>query len=282
MKRHLLIPTDFSENSWNALKYALSIFRNEYCNFHLLHVCNANGLIDPEMATMYVSQTVAVEKDVRTEAKAKLKELVRKIDLDFRTPKHNFITHVACGFLIECIREKVIENEIDLIIMGTKGASGLKEAIVGSNTGDVITRVKCPVLVIPELAKYQTPKEIAFPTDFGMYYSSKVLETFLDVSKIHDSAVRIVHISKKENFLSQEQERNKELLDDYFKDTKHSFHNLQSSHMDTALDVFTSRKKIDLIAMVAKNLNYFQQLLFKPLVKDLSYHVKLPLLVLHE
>lgn len=280
--KNILIPTDFSDNSWNAIKYALKIYKNKRCNFHILHVCNINALISTDIPTFNSSSTVVIEKDVRVDAKRKLKALVTKIDSYLPNIKHSFITHVEYGFLIDSIKSIVSDSDIDLIIMGTKGASGLKEAIVGSNTGDVITRVKCPILVVPEKAVYIKPREIAFPTDYSMFYSSKVLDTILDVARIHQSSIRIVHIKKKDDALSEEQERNKELLHDYFKDQEHSFHSITSNKLESALQYFTESRNIDMISMVAKNLNFFQQLLFKPTVEDISYHVKLPLLVLHE
>lgn len=278
--KNILIPTDFSDNSWNAIKYALKLYKNTRCSFHLLHVCNVNALISSEIPS--TSSTMVLEKDVRIDAKKKLKNLVAKIDGVLPNIKHSFITHAEYGFLIDSIKNIVENNNINLIVMGTKGASGLKEAIVGSNTGDVITRVKCPILVVPEEAVYIRPREIAFPTDYNMFYSSKILDTILDVARTHQSSIRIVHIKKKDDELTEEQERNKELLHDYFLDHEHSFHSITSSKLKRALQYFTESRNIDMISMVAKNLSFFQQLLFKPTVEDISYHVKLPLLVLHE
>lgn len=53
--------------------------------------------------------------------------------------------------------------------MGTKGASGIKEKILGSNAGDVITKVQCNTLIVPVQVKLSKPREIAFPTDFNIF-----------------------------------------------------------------------------------------------------------------
>ena len=279
--KNILIPTDFSENSWNAIKYALKLYRKNRCSFHLLHVSNINALVSDDLAALPTS-TLILKEDAKVDVKKSLKKLVKKIDDYFLNIRHSFITHSDHGFLIDAIRDKVIENNIDIIIMGTKGASGLKEVIVGSNTGDVITRVKCPILVVPEEATYIAPREIAFPTDYNLLYTSKILDTILDVARLHESAIRIVHIRKRDDLLTEAQEINKEILHDYFKDNEHSFHTITSNKLESALQYFTESRNIDMISMVAKNLNFFQQLLFKPTVEDISYHVKLPFLVLHE
>lgn len=279
--KNILIPTDFSENSWNAIKYALKLYRKTRCSFHLLHVSNVNALVSDDIGALPTS-TLVLQEDAKVDVKKNLKKLVRKIDDYFLNIRHSFITHSDHGFLIDAIKDKVDENNIDIIIMGTKGASGLKEVIVGSNTGDVITRVKCPILVVPEEVRYIAPREIAFPTDYNLLYTSKILDTILDVARLHQSAIRIVHIRKRDDQLTEAQERNKEILHDYFKDNEHSFHTITSNKLESALQYFTESRNIDMISMVAKNLNFFQQLLFKPTVEDISYHVKLPFLVLHE
>ena len=279
--KNILIPTDFSDNSWNAIKYALKLYKKTRCSFHLLHVSNVTAFADGDLSSVAASAMI-IENGIKTDTKKKLQTLIKKIDSISLNIKHSFITHVEYGFLIDAIKDKVVENKIDLIIMGTKGASGIKEAIIGSNTGDVITRVKCPVLVVPEQAVYIQPREIAFPTDYNMSYSSKILDTLLNVARIQKSSIRIVHIRKREEALTEEQETNKGILHDYFKDHDHSFHTITCNRLENALQDFTESRNIDMISMVAKNLNFFQQLLFKPTVEDISYHIKLPFLVLHE
>lgn len=279
--KNILIPTDFSDNSWNAIKYAVKLYKKTRCSFHLLHVSNVNTFIGGDLSAIQSTATI-LEKDIRVDIKQNLQTLIKKIDRISLNIKHSFITHADDGFLIDSIKNKVEDNNIDIIIMGTKGASGLKEVIVGSNTGDVITRVKCPVLVVPEEAVYIKPREIAFPTDYNMLYSSKILDTLLNVARIHESSIRIVHIRKREEQLTEEQETNKDILHDYFKDHDHSFDTITSNRLENALQDFIQSRNIDMISMVAKNLNFFQQLLFKPTVEDISYHTKLPFLVLHE
>lgn len=279
--KNILIPTDFSDNSLNAIKYALNLYKKTRCSFHLLHVSYVNTFVGGEIHSI-PSSALVLENHNKTDIKAKLQTLVKKIDDTSLNIQHNFITHAEYGFLIDAIKDKVEENNIDLIIMGTKGASGLKEVIIGSNTGDVITRVKCSVLVVPEAAVYIKPREIAFPTDYNISYNSKVLDTILNVARIHESSIRIVHIKKREDELTEEQETNKGILHDYFKNHEHSFHSITSNKLEKALQFFTENRNIDMISMVAKNLNFFQQILFKPTVEDISYHIKLPFLVLHE
>jgi hypothetical protein len=91
-----------------------------------------------------------------------------------------------------------------------------------------------------------------------------------------------LHITKKDERLTQFQQENKEYLHDFFMDEKHSFHRITNSKIDAGIQCFVESRDINLIIMIAKNLNLFQQILFKPRVEEISYHTEVPFLVLHE
>ena len=166
--------------------------------------------------------------------------------------------------------------------MGTKGASGLKELLLGSNAGEVITKVTCTTLIVPENAKYCSLNEVAFPTDYVLSYHTKVLKAISTILEIEKSSLRVVHINKKGAELNLDQQNNKEVLEDLFSNFEHSFHSLSNNKVEDAIQCFVESRNIDMIAMVARNLNYFQQILFHSKVEKISYHTNVPFLVLHE
>lgn len=278
--QRLLIPTDFSENAWNALKYGLELFKETKCTVHLLHV---NPIPPYSGAGTSVRASRENFKDILLkESKKSLQELIARIDSLPSNNKHTFVPLALYDYFVDAIKRESETKTIDLIIMGTKGASGLKKATIGSNTGDVITKIKCPLLAVPEDAAFITPKEIAFATDYHIGYDPKVLDTLIDMAVLHNSIIRVLHISRKGEELSDEQLKNKDFLDDYLVDVEHSFHSLTGTKLATAVQAFTESRNIDMIAMVAKNLNFFQRILFRPEVEKISYHTKVPFLVLHE
>ncbi len=276
----ILVPTDFSENAWNAIKYGLKLFKNTNCTFYLLH-------INPIPAYSGAGSSVKgsshmVREAVLKESKESLDQLLLRIDNIHVSTKHSFVTVALHDFFVDSIKREVETKKIDLIIMGTKGSSGLKKVTMGSNTGDVITKVKCPLLAVPENAVFKKPEEITFPTDYYLGYDLKVLNTLIEMVNLNNAILRILHISKKGEELSEEQLKNKEFLNDYLKDIEHTFHSLTGTDLESAVQCFTESRDIDMIAMVAKNLNFFQRILFRPKVELISYHTDIPFLVLHE
>lgn len=279
--KNILLPTDFSENSWNAIKYCLHFFYNEPCNFYVLHVNRLSNLTVNDSG--YIPSQEEIEGIYIKPAKKQLRQLLKRISEEFQdNDKHRFFTLTEYNLFVESVRKNVSDKKIDLIIMGTKGASGLKKHIVGSNTGDVITKVQTNVLVIPEDATFKPIEEVAFPSDFLPYYSVYTLQPILDILKTHEAALRLIYIDKKRNSLNQEQKENKELIESFFEDVSTSFHYLTNKNVEAAIQCFVESRDIDMISMVAKNLNYFQQILFHSRVEKISYHIEIPFLVLHE
>src|SRR5690606_18297242 len=144
---------------------------------------------------MYQSQEL-LEQGLLKESKEKLHKLLKEIERLPFNPKHTFHTSVHYGFFTDHIKQEVKNKNIDLIIMGTKGSSGIKAVSLGSNTGDVLTKVKCPVLAVPENAKYHEINEIVFPTDYQLNYDIKVLEDLKELALSNRSVVRFLFISQ--------------------------------------------------------------------------------------
>ena len=211
-----------------------------------------------------------------------LQELKKRILAQYSFEKHSFKTSIEHASFIKGVRFQIAKNEIDLIIMGTKGASGIKKYTLGSNAGDVITKVKCPVLVIPENAQYEEPKHIAFPTDFNLFYKERIIKTLKSVTQLHHSFLHVVHVKGKDMPLTESQEKNKTFLQDSLEGMQNRFHTCYTCNLEETIQKFVEKKQINMIAMVAKNLNFFQRILFRPTVEKMSYQTEVPFLVLHE
>jgi hypothetical protein len=261
------------------MKYATMLLKGIPCNFYVLNVFKIPYLTNDELMVQNAEKLAHIERDLLDASQKGLQNIIKKIKID---TNHTFKRISEFNFFINSIKKNVKDKKIDLIIMGTKGASGIKEIFMGSNTGDVIMKADCNVLAVPENAIFKVPEEIAFPTDFKVSYQKEDLNLLSKIAGSFDSNISIVHL-KDEKKLSKEQELNKKSLKDIFNDKSFSFYTLTNTDFETAVNCFTqSRANIDMIAIVAKHYNFFQRLFFKPKVEELSFHTNIPLLVLHK
>lgn len=278
--KNILLPTDFSENSWNAMDYAIKFHKYEKCTFYLLHVVPL-GSVAPDIP--YIPNPIVMEETYINPSKIRLRQLLKRISKEFPKHRHHkFYSLLSYNFLIDALKKEVEEKKITLIIMGTKGASGLKEKLVGSNAGEVITKLTCTTLIVPENARFKALQEVAFPTDFKVPFKTKVVSTILELLEKKSAALRIVHMSKLGTVLSTTQQNNKDSLEDLLQKYPHSFHTLTHKKIEEAVQCFVESRAIDMIVMLAKNLTYFEQLFFHSKVEKISYHTNVPFLVLHE
>ncbi|MEO0528781.1 MAG: universal stress protein [Bacteroidota bacterium] len=278
MKR-ILIPTDFSKNSWNAIKYAIRFFRAVNCTFYLLHVANLN-----ERPIHNLSFGIPMSSaDIPT--KNQLESILENAKGCTNPKHHKWVPLLQYGYLIDMMRRQIVENKIDLVVMGTKGASGLKKLIIGSNTGDVITKVHCNTLVVPEDVRYQTPREILFPTDYNTFYSNIILDTMSELIQRSTANLSVLHIAKSNGDLSENQKINRKYLKDYLDEIllkNNGFHLIKGDNTVKEIQKFVVEHKIDFMVMVAKNLNFLQQILFDSTVEKVSFHTKVPFFIIHE
>ncbi len=273
---NILIPTDFSENSWNAIRYVLQFLKNCSCIFYLLHV---NETIENKEVNSIRKQQKSKQD---TELKNKLNQLIQKIEKNDLKYKHRFFTLLANGIIVDAIRNEVQDKRLDFIVMGTQGANMIKKTTVGSNTTDVLNKVKCNLLVIPENANFSSLDNVALPTDYSIFFGPNLLNPVASILGFFDAKLHIVHVAKSNEKVLEEMQENKELLADYFSDSKHEFHSITHQNMNEAIQKCVEKHEIKLIAMVAKNIHFFQQLFFNPEKSKINYQKKIPFLVLHE
>ena len=158
--RKVVVPTDFSENAFNALKYACQIFKYERSEIFILHA----------YADEVYQQDTIVKRSFLNEIKEVtyqksencLKEVLARIKEYSPNPKHKFKTISAFGTLTDEINDLVNDENVDIVVMGTRGETNDRKITFGSNTLQVLKYVQCPVLAIPESYSYHQPKEALF------------------------------------------------------------------------------------------------------------------------
>ncbi|MFS4467872.1 universal stress protein [Maribacter sp. 2210JD10-5] len=273
----ILLPTDFSEHSFEAITYALLTFKDFDCTFYLLHTY---------MPPIYHSEYLIGSPgqiglgDVNRENAVKdLEKLQTRLETQYKNSKHTFTAFACLNTLVGEVTEKVEKENIDVIVMGTKGATGAQEILFGTNTVHVIKKAKCPVIAIPPNFKYEVPKEILFPTDYEVAFKKEPLELLLKIAKKHISSIEVLHVSYGYD-LSEKQLENKAKLDEVLKDTAHLFHNLPNQEVIQAINNFQLKHKMNLLVMVQNKHTFVERLFIEPIIKKIGFHIKIPFMVI--
>jgi len=281
VRRKILLPTDFSKNAWYAITYALELYKKDQCDFYILNVFSTTSNVIDSLLIMEPGSELYETTKLDSE-----NGLAKVLDMlafkDYHNPKHHFETISTFNNVVEAIKNIVEEKDIEMIIMGTKGKTGSRSRLFGGVAIDVMEKVRnCPVIVVPEIAKHNLPKEIVFPTSYKTHLKRRELNCLINLAEKCQATIRILHIES-ENKLSDKQLNNKKLLEEYFENVAHEHHYL--SHMDipTAINCFVESRGSDMIAFINKKHTFYRNILTHPLVKEIGYDSKVPLLVMHD
>ncbi|TDQ21958.1 universal stress protein [Tenacibaculum caenipelagi] len=274
MQKNILLPTDFSDNAWNAIVYALKLYANEVCTFYILHSLKIKA------STM----TNLTSKLFDTMAKNAMKELVELQEMAQTVnvnANHEFKVVLSKEDLSTALKITIKNHRIDIVIIGTKGSTAAKELFFGSNTLKVIKHLRlCPVLVIPENFDFVVPKQIAFPTDFNHFYEDKEIKPLKELVELYDSAIRIVHIAE-EDKLSEVQNYNLTMLKGYLYDYSYTLHWMANyTKKATEINDFIKELKIDMLAMVNYKHGFIEGIVKEPVIKKIGFHPMVPFLVI--
>ncbi|RIV43096.1 universal stress protein [Flagellimonas pelagia] len=278
----ILIPTDFSENAWNAIDYAMQLFRNKRCTFYLLNTYTPVIPSSRFMAKMV--DGVRIVDAVRETSERGLQKTVARIKSKYGNPNHTFETISSFNLLMEEVKDIVETLGIHLVVTGTKGASGVDEVFMGSNTVRIIKSTKkCPILAIPYNFEYVTPSEIAFATDFNRFYTTSELSPLLEMAKMFKATIRIVHVQYGIKALSELQQFNLNMLRRYLGDVEHYIHTVSElNSVSHTLEMFSKELDIHLLALLNYQHSYMEKMTREPIIKRTAFHTQIPLLVIPE
>ena len=265
----ILLPTDFSENSKNAITYALNFYKEMETVFYLLHSYSA-----PLGGQMGLRDTS------RSQSLVKLNNLKEALCTEFDNAKHQFIVRPSPKVLKEEVMKIIIAEGIDAIIMGTQGATGAKAVFLGTRTVRILNIATCPVLVIPYGYTFQMAESLAFVTDFKRNFSADILSPLQSVISSFKSSLRIMHINEEER-LTKIQESNRNTLEAYLSKNQPTWHWMPNFSTKTeSIQLFLEELEIDFLVMVRYEHGFFEKLLREPVINSVGFCVKVPFLVI--
>ena len=134
--KKILIPTDFSANARNAMEYAISMFSYDNVEYTLLNV-----YAEPDTGSDVL---VSISDLLLKESKKGLKKEYDYLRRKFTTNSLTIKQRSEYGWFASTVHKITEEEDFDFVVIGTKGASGLRKFLIGSNTGDIVNKAKCP------------------------------------------------------------------------------------------------------------------------------------------
>lgn len=273
----ILLPTDFSSNSLNAIEYAVAMFQDQPCNFYLLNVQKASSFISDDM--LVVDSSATIYKTLVDAAKKSIENIITTQQQKNPNKKHHFFSIVDYDNFVDAINQAVEKYQIDLIVMGTKGATGLDRILFGSNTVHVINRCKTPILAIPKNCRYEGLRKVAFTANHIALYNSETLLAMKSILKKHDANLTILHLADKHSIASK-QSINLAFFDEHFSDARHEYIDAEDKDIVSAITEYMYMNNFKMLGMVKKQHSFFERLLKTYPEEQIAYNFNFPFLVM--
>jgi nucleotide-binding universal stress UspA family protein len=269
MNNTILVPTDFSSNAWVAIEYAAQLGLDKKKKLVLLHAFNPfySSFTSMEHNLQMLEET---EKIVNAEM-----ELISE-KLKSQYPTLEFECLCLEGNLNEVIVRESKDNLFDLIVMGTKGATGLVYALMGSNTFDVINKSQIPVLAVPNESVYNLQKVGVLSN----YKNSEiaVLTNFIKIVGKEFSAV-LLHVHEEANGFEQAYaEAWKELVKDETGLQDLSYNVGRGDKVREVVNKMMEEEKVDLLLVTNNAKSFIKSLFGRDIVKSLALKPQVPIL----
>lgn len=262
----ILTLVDFSDASANALSFAAELSKRASAPLFVMNI-----LQEDEDEEKTISKLKSIESDLK-----------KSFGPDLQCE-----SSIAYGSLIPTLKKIIAAQRPDLIVMGTKGASGLKRILIGSNTVNVIANTRVPVLVIPEVARFENflnkgKNRIVLATDLDLLENGDAIDILKKIALLMvERKVRVLSVRPKNTILPDLKRMERNFLVSIFYPEIESEHTtVFSSNVISGINYYLNKNTDSgLIAMVARDSGHLIQ---KHYTKEMASHTHLPLLVLHD
>lgn len=280
MGKKILLPTDFSKSSWDAIQYAIKLYEKRDCDFYILNTYakEAHGLgnyvlLDPDDAFNKMSEN---------RSKAGLGDILNQLCTVDKNLNHRFHVISRSTLFLNAVKDVVDNLQIDLIVMGAKGITNERQAKYGKNTLAVIQSIrKCPVLVVPKNVTFDRPEEIVLATNFNTEIKISEIQYLAEIAKLSDASVQVLSLADNDA-LSPQQKKNALLLRKNLAGIDHNFNVLHNVKMAAALRSFLEIRPSKIISYIDKRPSVWEWIgLGRPTLDKLGFFTDVPVLALH-
>jgi nucleotide-binding universal stress UspA family protein len=276
--KKILLPTDFSANSWEASLYAFKLFKDETCTFYIMH--SLEPLVSaPSTAVSSKRANEAISKSRLNESKIELEKELQKIHELPKNDKHTYETIIVHDYFLSAVQSATKKLHCDLVVVGTKGASAIKEITVGSNTANLINKQTCPIIAVPQNALSKDLLEIGFATDFSISDYGNELDLLKEIALANTSKISMVHVLSKSTEMTAKLLENKEAIERALRPLPLELYLITDVAVEVGTRVFSESRKLGMLCIINKKRSFFEKMFIKSNSKTISSRLNVPLII---
>ena len=272
---NILVPTDFSQLSKSAVKYAIKIANRLGGNITVLHVMTMTRALRISM----IEKIRSLDHDLIESAESELETMIKTMSEQYKVKTAIKFEVVRGSYFPSTLLREARRLHSGLIVMGTRGASGLTKAVMGSNTNSVIEVSHVPVLAVPEKADFKGFRNVVYASDLRNLEEELVV--LIRYIEKFGSTIHLIHIVPPGDEVDVIEAK----IDSILK--KFPYKNivtlvLVDNDVDSALDQYVEVSRADVLAMFTHEISFFEKVFDKSMTRRMAFHSRIPLLAFRQ
>jgi nucleotide-binding universal stress UspA family protein len=271
----IIAATDFTKASWNALRFAADMaidFDTDLLVVHATHI--------PVVSDVYFDLRMTMD-DWKAEDQREMDKLLESMRKKYGD-ELRIQSKLKIGFGPDVIRETIANGKIGAVVMGIAHTEKFNQVVFGSTGTDLAGTVSCPVIIIPEKAKYKQWKTVAFAFDQQHIPTGKSLKTVQEVIELHESKLHFVNVMDTP-FIEGDDSSLKPLYNKFSGvEMKTHFLPYRPNMVEEAILEWVRRHKASLLVMVARQHNVLWRMFNERMTKKIAFASKVPIIVLSD
>lgn len=272
----IIVATDFSPVSLNAVNYAADLACAMDTNLVLLHVC---PLPVAHFETPFAADSLSgLIKDAEEKMLQLRRDIINRIN-----DRIAIVSEVMTGKVLEGIEEYSLTTAPYAIIMGTQGTGAMEKLFFGSNSIAALKNLSWPLIVVPPEAKFKNIMKIGIACDLKKVVETAPVDQIKVLMSVFQAELHVIHVNREsEKAYSAEKVEESGLLQEMLEDLHPVYHFLNYINIDEGLNEFSQKNDIDLLIIIPKKHNLIDKIFHKSHSKHMITHTHVPVMSVHE
>jgi nucleotide-binding universal stress UspA family protein len=275
MKR-IIVPTDFSASATSAMNYAVEMAKEIGAAIHLYHVYQV------PVAVSDVPVVIVSVEELKKNAEEQLQYLKKSLEHITSDKPVTITTEATMGNTVDELEDLCKRVHPFLVVMGSRGSTGMERILFGSTTLTAIKHLTCPVIVIPPGSTFKGIKKIGFACDFRKVIETTPTHYIEELVQLFGASLHVLNVDYDNKHFKPETPEESIYLHTLLKDLDPQYHFIQEKDIEDGINKFAEENNLDLVITIPKKHKLLDSLFRKSSTRQLVFESHIPVLCIHE
>jgi nucleotide-binding universal stress UspA family protein len=271
----IIVPTDFSAVSINALHYALNMAKEIGASVTLFHAYQI-----PVSFSEVPVVTITME-EMQSQTDKKMNELKNSVE---HISSGEVAIHVknALGDTIEELENLCSAEDVFSVVMGTRGAGAMEVLFLGSTTLSAINQLKVPVMIIPPGATYRPIKKLGFACDYSQVADPTPIREIRELCQTFRAELKVLNVDYENRKFTPEVPISLTKVHELLDPLDPEYHFIDDPNVEDGINKFAETHGIDMLITIPKKHRLLDNIFRKSHTRKLALHAHVPIVAIHE